>query len=64
MYTFFQVLPIITDCQGTMPRAVARAKGESFKNLKLDADFFARMLSTKEGGPEDLSCTAEACDRA
>lgn len=36
-----------------MPRELARGKAEAFKNLKLDSDFFGRMLSRCEDGPED-----------
>jgi len=36
-----------------MPRALARGKAEAFKNLKLDIDFFNRMLSEDEDGPEE-----------
>lgn len=36
-----------------MPRALARGKAEGFKNLKLDADFFNRMLNRTEEGPEE-----------
>jgi hypothetical protein len=31
----------------------ARGKAQAFKNLKLDAEFFNRMLSRKEDGPEE-----------
>lgn len=36
-----------------MPRALARGKMEAHKNLKLDSDFFTRMLSKKASGPEE-----------
>jgi len=46
-------LPVIA--LETMPQEASRGKDEIFKNLKLDAEFFNRMLCSRQGGSQDES---------